>query len=230
MADIDNQRIGERVRYYRKERGLTLKELANRLNVHFTTVGKMEYGKINFTYEKIAEIADVLKVNIGSLLSDRYADVSPSDIPVYPDLGIGADKHPKEFSREIARLPVLAEMDRDLDDCFALFVAEQGAMKQFRFGHWFLAIDPNAKQIEDGGLYAIKRAGSVKVSFVTFRLSVPSICCWPSGREEPLGSSQFDIIGQVFYQARTISPVSGPALKAYEAMADLYPDEVSTKS
>lgn len=204
MADAESKFIGERMRHYRQERGLTLKELASRLNMHFTTVGRMENGKHNFTFEKLNAIAEALNVNFDWLTGDKYYDIGIIDVPIYNKIEANDDRHPRHYSREYARLPVIQRDGRNLDDCYAIATFNDISTDPFHYGFWYFAVDPNARNIVRGGLYAIYFAGEANETFATFDLGGPSITVWPSGQKEPLGARAFKILGQVFYQAREI--------------------------
>lgn len=60
--------IGEKIKYYRKQCGLTQKELGERLGVSASMIGQYENSTRNPKMETIQKIADVLGVNISSLV------------------------------------------------------------------------------------------------------------------------------------------------------------------
>ena len=64
MIEVAKQ-IGQQIRVARKAKGLTLKEVAQRLGVSETTVSKYEIGSQNLTIETLKKIADALGMEFG---------------------------------------------------------------------------------------------------------------------------------------------------------------------
>lgn len=60
--------IGEKIKYYRKQCGLTQKELGERLGVSASMIGQYENSTRNPKMETIQKIADVLGISAGSLV------------------------------------------------------------------------------------------------------------------------------------------------------------------
>lgn len=74
-----NKNVGERIRYYRKARGMTIVELADYMHISKSAISKYENGQVSITLEQIEEIAAALKINSFLLLdSDRL----PSDADI----------------------------------------------------------------------------------------------------------------------------------------------------
>ena len=66
--------IGEKIKKTRVEKGLTQKELANRLNSSYVMVNQYENGKRNPKLETIKKIAKALDVDyLEFIASDKYA-------------------------------------------------------------------------------------------------------------------------------------------------------------
>lgn len=63
--------FGERLREIRREKGLTLREVAERAGIDFTYLSKIENGRIPYTpaVETIRQLADTLKVDSIELLT-----------------------------------------------------------------------------------------------------------------------------------------------------------------
>ena len=68
---LDRENIGKRIAFYRKEKGMTQKELANHLNISYQAVSKWEAGKSLPTIEMFYEISNLLNVNIDTLLNEN---------------------------------------------------------------------------------------------------------------------------------------------------------------
>jgi transcriptional regulator with XRE-family HTH domain len=80
MKNDSNSHPGRVLRAARLEQGLTLRALAARLDMPFSTLSKLENGKIAMTYDKLVRLSQALNVDIASLL----ANGGPSDKPVAP--------------------------------------------------------------------------------------------------------------------------------------------------
>lgn len=66
--------IGERIRNFRKERGLSQEELAEIANLHTTYIGQLERGEKNATLESIAKVANALEIS----LEDLFRSIPPN--------------------------------------------------------------------------------------------------------------------------------------------------------
>ena len=66
MGDIAKI-LGQRIRNYRTEKGLSQEKLAELSGCHHTYVGQLERGEKNATIESIEKIASALKVSLSSL-------------------------------------------------------------------------------------------------------------------------------------------------------------------
>ena len=72
--------FGERLRQMRKEKGLTLREVAEEAGIDFTYLSKIENGRMPYTpaAETIRQLASALKVNAIELLT--LADKLPKEL------------------------------------------------------------------------------------------------------------------------------------------------------
>jgi len=72
--------FGERLREIRREKGLTLREVAQRAGIDFTYLSKIENGRVPYTpaAETIRQLADALKVDSIELLT--LADKLPKEL------------------------------------------------------------------------------------------------------------------------------------------------------
>ena len=62
--------VGERIRFFRKERGLSQEELAYRAALHNTYIGQVERGEKNATIESLAKISTALDITVAELFHD----------------------------------------------------------------------------------------------------------------------------------------------------------------
>ena len=67
MEDV-KKRIGQKIRDARKAKGLTLKELGEKVGVSESVVGRYETGKQNLTIETLQKVADALGVSFNASL------------------------------------------------------------------------------------------------------------------------------------------------------------------
>ena len=65
MPDIKEQ-VGQLIRDTRKAKGITQKELGERLGVGESTVNGYEGGKQNLTIETLKKVADALQVEVAA--------------------------------------------------------------------------------------------------------------------------------------------------------------------
>lgn len=62
--------LGNRIRYYRKQKYLSQEQLAELCNFHPTYVGQLERGEKNATLESIYKLSQGLGVSLNVLLED----------------------------------------------------------------------------------------------------------------------------------------------------------------
>lgn len=60
--------VGENIKKIRKEKGLTQKELADKCNIIYQTIGKYERNLLNPKYETLEKIANALDISYFELL------------------------------------------------------------------------------------------------------------------------------------------------------------------
>lgn len=81
MQQNINTHVGSRIRMYRKSRGMTLQQLADRIHKSRSSMSKYENGEITLDIETLAEIAEVLDVSI-NVLTDFYTTKKQEESPV----------------------------------------------------------------------------------------------------------------------------------------------------
>ena len=65
--------MGQRIRDLRKQRSMTLQDVADASGVAVSTLSKIERGKLAPTYDRFAKIAEALNVEVAALHSDTGA-------------------------------------------------------------------------------------------------------------------------------------------------------------
>ena len=68
---------GRLLRAARIEQGLTLRALATRLDMPFSTLSKLENGKMAMTYDKLVRLAQALGLDLGSLVAGAVPAEKP---------------------------------------------------------------------------------------------------------------------------------------------------------
>ena len=63
--------IGQRIRGYRLQQGLSQEELAEKCGLHPTYIGQVERGEKNATLESISKIAGGLSISLSTLFENR---------------------------------------------------------------------------------------------------------------------------------------------------------------
>jgi transcriptional regulator with XRE-family HTH domain len=67
MQYVINKKVGKRIKKARKELGLTQEELAEKVNMHYTTISRIETGLSNPPVQTINKIAKALKIPLSEL-------------------------------------------------------------------------------------------------------------------------------------------------------------------
>lgn len=68
---LNKEEIGKRIAFFRKEKGITQKELADFLHISYQAVSKWESGKSLPTVEMLYEISNLLHVTFDMLLNEN---------------------------------------------------------------------------------------------------------------------------------------------------------------
>src|SRR3954452_14255647 len=73
-----SQEPGEALRKARMASGLTLRELAGRVGMPYSTLSKLENGKMSFTYDKLIRLAQGLGIDLQELMGSSLQPPAPS--------------------------------------------------------------------------------------------------------------------------------------------------------
>ena len=81
MADELMQYIGKQIRHYRKARGLTIKELAEKIHKSKGSVSKYESGQITLDIATIFSLAEALQIELNHLVNYQlsYSDIAKNN-------------------------------------------------------------------------------------------------------------------------------------------------------
>jgi transcriptional regulator with XRE-family HTH domain len=69
-----------RLRKLRTKKGLSLRDLEKKVNIHFTTLGKTETGERELTLEQAIKLADYFNVTLDYLVYRLDYDLSAKEI------------------------------------------------------------------------------------------------------------------------------------------------------
>ena len=83
----DGIAISNRIRQWRKRRGLTLQVLAGRLGTSAGHLHKWETGKVSITLDRLGEVATALECNVLDLVEGL------ANVPVVGRVGAGSEVH-----------------------------------------------------------------------------------------------------------------------------------------
>jgi len=62
-----NEKLGRKIKRFRKDKRISQEELAEKVGVHYTTVSRIERGISNSPVETINKIAKALKISLSDL-------------------------------------------------------------------------------------------------------------------------------------------------------------------
>lgn len=80
MNTTKKVKIGEAIRNQRKNQGLTLNELGQRMGISGSLVGQYERGVVNPKYETIIRFADALNVEPREILGNAFMEVISPEV------------------------------------------------------------------------------------------------------------------------------------------------------
>lgn len=140
------EKIGKKLRKFRKNKGWTLKKMAGKLGLHWTTIQAWEKGKYGVPSTKIAKVCRVLGISPSLLFEDQPDKVIyPFIEGVFPDIAVLEHKNISKNININEILPSGAD--------FALIKVESDSMKNAGIlkGDWVVVdisvTDPHMKNI-----------------------------------------------------------------------------------
>ncbi len=74
--------VGQRIRNYRTQLGLSQEKLAELAGCHPTYIGQLERGEKNATLESIDKIASSLKISLSKLFENLGENTSERNLPL----------------------------------------------------------------------------------------------------------------------------------------------------
>ena len=92
--------LGLKIAYYRKLRGLTQEQLADKMNCNFKTIGNLENDRTMPDLKQVINLCDVLNVSMDELFAGTLSKTENFIEPSEDDEG-----YPKFVSRRISAFP-----------------------------------------------------------------------------------------------------------------------------
>lgn len=80
MTTPPKSRLGSRLRELRKSKGLTLKEMSEKVGISYSTLSKVENNKLSLTYEKLFVISRRLEIDIRLLFDAQVGLTDDSNL------------------------------------------------------------------------------------------------------------------------------------------------------
>lgn len=192
--------MSNNIRHYREERGLSIRALADKLGVHFTTIGKMERSERSVSLDWLVKIAEILEVQPGDLI----ASTSPSTpaVNMVPLLG----RIPAGGWREAAEAPLgFVPAPSSKADLFALAFDKETKGQVFGDGG-YVVVDSTDKALREGLAYAVRyETGDT----IIMRFLVDPARLEPSDDSRDaapvlLGAEPITVIGRATWEVRPI--------------------------
>ena len=87
---VITQHVGKRIRKNRKSKGLTIDEFSKMINKSKATVSKYENGTIAIDIDTLLDIADVLDMELKSLIDYNSSNVKPTLLHQQIVLGVSS--------------------------------------------------------------------------------------------------------------------------------------------
>ena len=183
------------IRELRDQRGWSLRELADRMGIHYTTVAKIERSQRRLTHEWATKFAEAFGVKIFQVASDYEGASFPLVARQHPVIGMVAAGNWREAvveTDDYIAAPVTgrnafglrvdgASMDR---------IAPEGAV---------VMVDPDQPDLHDGSLYVVMNDES-EATFKQYRANPARLepCSSdPTFKPIVLGQQPFTVVGKV---------------------------------
>ena len=190
-----------RIRDFRKSRGLSLEELAFQLgeDVSITTVSRLERGRMQLTQRWLERISAALQVSPIELMSE-----TPADVRLIPLLGSVPAGEPGEAIEDPQGwFPIPAKVSGP--KAFALS-PKGDSMDRLAAEGEIIVVDPEDLDLVPGRAYVV-RNGSGESTFKRYRSDPPRLdpeSSNPAHKPILIGREPFVIVGRVVYAAREL--------------------------
>lgn len=88
--------VGERIRTFRKERGLSQEELAHHASLHTTYIGQLERGEKNATIESLYKVTNALGITLEELFHNTQTGSKTISLEIMQIVNLLENKSKKD--------------------------------------------------------------------------------------------------------------------------------------
>jgi repressor LexA len=182
------------IRELRNKKGLTMRELADRMGIHHTTIAKLERSERRLSMDWVEKIAKALEVSINELIGTTKGLPSIRTVPLVGKIPAGGWR--EAISEPMGEVPAPAGGP----NAFALEPDGDSMNRVFAPGSYVI-IDPDEITLYDGKVYAVSN-GEGDATLKRFRSDPPRLePDSDNDQHQPmlLGSEPFQVIGRVIW-------------------------------
>lgn len=205
--------LGSRVRELRKEKNLTLQELARLVSedigreIHYTTLGKIERSERRPSGDILISVANALNCTVHYLTGRTLSYANEFQVPVLSWTAVAnwEDALKEEQTRYVfsnINSPSAFALELDeLDD-----IEGEDVDTNFQLLNAFVVVQPKFTELRDGHAYLISSSGG-KLSIDRFRAEPPRFETGGLTSRSiagPIGSQPFQVIGRVGWVSGSI--------------------------
>lgn len=188
---------GGRLKFLRERRGLSLRAVANQVSedTHFTTIAKLETGKMKMTDEWARKLAEVLSVPYQAILAPMTDPLAARAVPVYNIDDLTWDGSKLAFGApETTTVVTVGGLKT-----YALAVMLSVDTPE---GPGIVVIDPDETQIRSEKLYLIAAHGNSKPMLALFEPDPARFVAWIKHEDDrvsniEIGQTPFAVLGRV---------------------------------
>ena len=186
--------MSNNIRELRVAKGLSMRELADRMNTHFTTVAKIERSQRRLTYDWVRKFADALEVSPEEIGGGDWGTL-PAQVRAIPVIGMVVAGHWQEAVQSADDFIMAPSRGAKT---FGL-VVEGTSMDKIAQPGSVVLVDPDARDLRDGAYYVIMNEDG-ETTFKQLRsdpLRLEPCSTDPRHKPIPLGQSPFQVVGRV---------------------------------
>lgn len=186
--------MSNNIRELRLAKGLSMRELAERMNSHFTTIAKIERSQRKLTYDWARKFAEALEVSPDEIGGGDWG-IPPRQVRAIPVIGMVAAGNWQEAVQSaddfiMAPARGSATFGLTLEGDSMNLIAQSGSV---------VLVDPDERELSDGAYYVIMNQDG-ETTFKQFRtdpLRLEPCSNNPVHKSIPLGHEPFQVVGRV---------------------------------
>ncbi|MDB5733183.1 MAG: hypothetical protein JWQ03_3078 [Variovorax sp.] len=184
-----------RIRAVRRSKNMTMEQLAERVGVHFTTIGKFERSTRGVSGEMLAKIAAGLGVSPAELVDEMPGSLPIRMVPLLGKIAAGNWKEAVLDPQGFIPAPVGGA------NAFAL-IPDGNSMNMIVGENAMIIVDPDEVELREGKVYAVMN-GDGETTFKRFRtdpVRLEPVSSDPAHTPILVGREPFTVIGRVVAQ------------------------------